>query len=76
MIIISSPLNSMIAHVCVVMFFIASRNFQLSEEEQWIYQAVLDQYPGNLLGKRTLYLDMLQRHFPHKSRHLLVSASL
>ncbi|KAH0513385.1 Coiled-coil domain-containing protein 148 [Microtus ochrogaster] len=48
------------------------RNFQLSEEEQWIYQAVLDQYPGNLLGRRTLYLDMLQRYFPHKSRHLLV----
>ncbi|XP_075841275.1 coiled-coil domain-containing protein 148 isoform X1 [Microtus pennsylvanicus] len=48
------------------------RNFQLSEEEQWIYQAVLDQYPGNLLGRRTLYLDMLQRYFPHKPRHLLV----
>ncbi|XP_040601329.1 coiled-coil domain-containing protein 148 isoform X6 [Mesocricetus auratus] len=48
-------------------------NFQLSEEEQWIYQAVLDQYPGNLLGRRTLYLDMLQRYFPHKSRHDLVS---
>ncbi|CAH6788590.1 Ccdc148 [Phodopus roborovskii] len=48
------------------------RNFQLSEEEQWIYQAVLDQYPGNLLGRRTLYLDMLQRYFPHKSRHDLV----
>ncbi|XP_040601321.1 coiled-coil domain-containing protein 148 isoform X2 [Mesocricetus auratus] len=47
-------------------------NFQLSEEEQWIYQAVLDQYPGNLLGRRTLYLDMLQRYFPHKSRHDLV----
>nr|XP_021494498.1 coiled-coil domain-containing protein 148 [Meriones unguiculatus] len=48
------------------------RNFQLSEEEQWIYQAVLDQYPGNLPGRRTLYLDMLQRYFPHKSRHHLV----
>lgn len=47
-------------------------NFQLSEEEQWIYQAVLDQYPGNLLGRRALYLDMLQRYFPHKSRHHLV----
>ncbi|XP_052037095.1 coiled-coil domain-containing protein 148 isoform X2 [Apodemus sylvaticus] len=47
-------------------------NFQLSEEEQWIYQAVVDQYPGNLLGRRALYLDMLQRYFPHKSRHHLV----
>ncbi|XP_055456445.1 coiled-coil domain-containing protein 148 [Psammomys obesus] len=48
------------------------RNFQLSKEEQWIYQAVLDQYPGNLPGRRTLYLDMLQRYFPYKSRHHLV----
>ncbi|GAB1286351.1 Coiled-coil domain-containing protein 148 [Apodemus speciosus] len=47
-------------------------HFQLSEEEQWIYQAVVDQYPGNLLGRRALYLDMLQRYFPHKSRHHLV----
>ncbi|KAM5280354.1 coiled-coil domain-containing protein 148 [Ctenodactylus gundi] len=48
------------------------RNFQLSEEDHWIYQTVLDQYPGDILGRRTLYLDMLQRHFPHKSRHDLV----
>ncbi|KAM6174497.1 coiled-coil domain-containing protein 148 isoform 1-T1 [Erethizon dorsatum] len=48
------------------------RNFQLSEEDHWIYQAVLDQYPGDLIGRRTLYLDMLQRYFPHKSRHDLV----
>ncbi|XP_004674691.1 PREDICTED: coiled-coil domain-containing protein 148 [Condylura cristata] len=48
------------------------RNFQLSEEDHWIYQAVLDQYPGDLCGRRTLYLDMLQRHFPHKSRRDLV----
>ncbi|XP_006872107.1 PREDICTED: coiled-coil domain-containing protein 148 [Chrysochloris asiatica] len=48
------------------------RNFQLSEEDHWIYQAVLDQYPGNLFARRTLYLDMLQRYFPHKSRQDLV----
>ncbi|XP_029423880.1 coiled-coil domain-containing protein 148 isoform X2 [Nannospalax galili] len=48
------------------------RNLQLSEEDHWIYQTVLDQYSGNLLGRRTLYLDMLQRYFPHKSRHDLV----
>ncbi|XP_062043007.1 coiled-coil domain-containing protein 148 isoform X2 [Lepus europaeus] len=48
------------------------RNFQLSEGDHWIYQAVLDQYPGDLYGRRTLYLDMLQRYFPHKSRHDLV----
>ncbi|XP_062933481.1 coiled-coil domain-containing protein 148 isoform X2 [Cynocephalus volans] len=48
------------------------RNFQLSEEDHWIYQAILDQYPGDLFGRRTLYLDMLQRYFPHKSRHDLV----
>lgn len=54
--------------------FVAIRNFQLNEEDHWIYQAVLDQYPGDLSGRRTLYLDMLQRYFPHKSRHDLVSA--
>ncbi|XP_051705476.2 coiled-coil domain-containing protein 148 isoform X1 [Oryctolagus cuniculus] len=48
------------------------RNFQLNEGDHWIYQAVLDQYPGDLYGRRTLYLDMLQRYFPHKSRHDLV----
>ncbi|XP_019492432.1 PREDICTED: coiled-coil domain-containing protein 148 isoform X3 [Hipposideros armiger] len=49
-----------------------NRNFQFSEEDHWVYQAVLDQYPGDLCGRRTLYLDMLQRYFPHKSRHDLV----
>nr|XP_045003811.1 coiled-coil domain-containing protein 148 isoform X2 [Jaculus jaculus] len=49
------------------------RNFQLSEEDHWIYQAVLNQYPGHLSGRRSLYLDMLQRYFPYKSRHDLVS---
>nr|BAB21888.1 hypothetical protein [Macaca fascicularis] len=48
------------------------RNCQLSEEDHWIYQAILDQYPGDLFGRRTLYLDMLQRYFPHKSRHDLI----
>ncbi|XP_044624816.1 coiled-coil domain-containing protein 148 isoform X1 [Equus asinus] len=48
------------------------RKFQLNDEDHWIYQAVLDQYPGDLCGRRTLYLDMLQRYFPHKSRHYLV----
>ncbi|XP_054535029.1 coiled-coil domain-containing protein 148 isoform X2 [Pan troglodytes] len=48
------------------------RNCQLSEEDHWIYQAILDQYPADLFGRRTLYLDMLQRYFPHKSRHDLV----
>ncbi|XP_004629960.2 coiled-coil domain-containing protein 148 [Octodon degus] len=48
------------------------RKFQLSEEDHWIYQTVLGQYPGDLIGRRTLYLDMLQRYFPHKSRHDLV----
>ncbi|XP_057407456.1 coiled-coil domain-containing protein 148 isoform X2 [Balaenoptera acutorostrata] len=48
------------------------RNFQLTDEDHWFYQALVDQYPGDLSGRRTLYLDMLQRHFPHKSRHDLV----
>uniref|UniRef100_A0A8C2UW25 Coiled-coil domain containing 148 n=1 Tax=Chinchilla lanigera TaxID=34839 RepID=A0A8C2UW25_CHILA len=51
---------------------VQEENIHLSEEDHWIYQAVLDQYPGDLTGRRTLYLDMLQRYFPHKSRHDLV----
>ncbi|XP_047402994.1 coiled-coil domain-containing protein 148 isoform X1 [Sciurus carolinensis] len=49
-----------------------NRNFQLSKEDHWIYQAILDQYPRDLFCRRTLYLDMLQRYFPHKSRSDLV----
>uniref|UniRef100_A0A8C3VHX4 Coiled-coil domain containing 148 n=1 Tax=Catagonus wagneri TaxID=51154 RepID=A0A8C3VHX4_9CETA len=49
-----------------------NRNFPLSDEDHWLYQAILDQYPGNLCGRRTLYLDMLQRYFPHRSRDDLV----
>uniref|UniRef100_H0XFD7 Coiled-coil domain containing 148 n=2 Tax=Otolemur garnettii TaxID=30611 RepID=H0XFD7_OTOGA len=48
------------------------RNCQLSEEDLWIYQTILDQYSGDILGRRTLYLDMLQRYYPHKSRQDLV----
>ncbi|KAM6179146.1 coiled-coil domain-containing protein 148 isoform 1-T1 [Rhynchocyon petersi] len=48
------------------------RNSKLNEEEHWIYQAILDQYRGDLFARRTLYLDMLQRYFPQKSRHDLV----
>ncbi|XP_077010021.1 coiled-coil domain-containing protein 148 isoform X6 [Tamandua tetradactyla] len=46
-------------------------NFHLNKEEHWIYQAILDQYPRDLIGRRTLYLDMLQRYFPHKSRLIM-----
>ncbi|XP_078003148.1 coiled-coil domain-containing protein 148 [Phascolarctos cinereus] len=49
------------------------RNFELNEEDQWIYQAVVDQYPKDIQGRRTLYLDMLQKYLPHKSRHDLVT---
>ncbi|XP_037704875.1 coiled-coil domain-containing protein 148 [Choloepus didactylus] len=48
------------------------RNFHLNKEDHWIYQAILDQYPRDVFGRRTLYLDMLQRYFPHKSRYDLV----
>ncbi|XP_027721506.1 coiled-coil domain-containing protein 148-like [Vombatus ursinus] len=49
------------------------RNFELNEEDQWIYQAIVDQYPKDIQGRRTLYLDMLQKYLPHKSRHDLVT---
>ncbi|NXT70308.1 CC148 protein, partial [Chaetops frenatus] len=50
-----------------------SRNSDWKEEDQWVFQTVINQYPNDLQRKRTLYLDMLQRYLPHKSRHELVA---
>ncbi|NXK26247.1 CC148 protein, partial [Arenaria interpres] len=48
------------------------RNIDWKEEDQWVFQTVINQYPSNLQRRRTLYLDVLQRYLPHKSRHDLV----
>ncbi|NWR56825.1 CC148 protein, partial [Bucorvus abyssinicus] len=48
------------------------RNKEWKEEDQWVFQTVLNQYPSDLQRRRTLYLDVLQRYLPHKSRHDLV----
>ncbi|KFP56467.1 Coiled-coil domain-containing protein 148, partial [Cariama cristata] len=48
------------------------RNIEWNEEDQWVFQTVIDQYPSDLQRRRTLYLDVLQRYLPHKSRHDLV----
>ncbi|NWZ97917.1 CC148 protein, partial [Nesospiza acunhae] len=50
-----------------------SRNSDLKEEDQWVFQTVVNQYPSDLQRRRTLYLDMLQRYLPHKSRQELVA---
>ncbi|XP_039349440.1 coiled-coil domain-containing protein 148 isoform X3 [Mauremys reevesii] len=52
---------------------VISRNVGWSEDDHWVYQTVINQYPSDLQSRRTLYLDMLQRHLPHKSRHDLVA---
>ncbi|NWW80550.1 CC148 protein, partial [Climacteris rufus] len=49
-----------------------SRNSDWKEEDQWVFHTVIHQYPSNLQRRRTLYLDMLQRYLPHKSRQELV----
>ncbi|KAF2978254.1 hypothetical protein EK904_000588, partial [Melospiza melodia maxima] len=49
------------------------RNSDWKEEDQWVFQTVINQYPSDLQRRRTLYLDMLQRHLPHKSRQELVA---
>uniref|UniRef100_A0A8B9PR11 Coiled-coil domain containing 148 n=1 Tax=Apteryx owenii TaxID=8824 RepID=A0A8B9PR11_APTOW len=49
------------------------RNINWKEDDQWVYQTVINQYPSDLLRRRTLYLDVLQRYLPHKSRHDLVA---
>ncbi|XP_035421940.1 coiled-coil domain-containing protein 148 isoform X3 [Cygnus atratus] len=48
------------------------RNSEWKEEDQWVFQTVINQYPSDLQRRRTLYLDVLQRYLPHKSRHDLV----
>ncbi|XP_071418853.1 coiled-coil domain-containing protein 148 [Pithys albifrons albifrons] len=50
-----------------------SRNSDWKEEDQWVFQAVISQYPSDLQRRRTLYLDVLQRYLPHKSRQELVA---
>ncbi|NXP24919.1 CC148 protein, partial [Scytalopus superciliaris] len=50
-----------------------SRNSDWKEEDQWVFQAVINQYPSDLQRRRTLYLDVLQRYLPHKSRHELIA---
>ncbi|XP_062974691.1 coiled-coil domain-containing protein 148 isoform X2 [Elgaria multicarinata webbii] len=47
--------------------------FQWSKEDLWVYQVVISQYPSDMQGRRTLYLDMLQKLLPHKSRQNLVA---
>ncbi|NWV33616.1 CC148 protein, partial [Grantiella picta] len=49
-----------------------SRSSDWKKEDQWVFQTVINQYPNDLQRRRTLYLDMLQRYLPHKSRHELV----
>ncbi|NXS94863.1 CC148 protein, partial [Jacana jacana] len=48
------------------------RNIDWKEEDQWVFQTVISQYPSHLQRRRTLYLDVLQKYLPHKSRQDLV----
>ncbi|XP_039179898.1 coiled-coil domain-containing protein 148 isoform X2 [Crotalus tigris] len=48
-------------------------SFQWSKEDLWTYQVVTGQYPSDMQNRRTLYLDMLQKLLPHKSRQSLVA---
>ncbi|NXC32615.1 CC148 protein, partial [Campylorhamphus procurvoides] len=50
-----------------------SRSSDWKEEDQWVFETVINQYPSDLQRRRTLYLDVLQRYLPHKSRHELVA---
>ncbi|XP_033371861.1 coiled-coil domain-containing protein 148 isoform X4 [Parus major] len=50
-----------------------ARNSDWKEDDQWVFQTVVNQYPSDLQRRRTLYLDVLQRYLPHKSRQELVA---
>uniref|UniRef100_A0A8C3EQD9 Uncharacterized protein n=1 Tax=Corvus moneduloides TaxID=1196302 RepID=A0A8C3EQD9_CORMO len=45
---------------------------EIDQQLEWVFQTVINQYPSDLQRRRTLYLDMLQRYLPHKSRQELV----
>ncbi|XP_073503238.1 coiled-coil domain-containing protein 148 isoform X3 [Phyllobates terribilis] len=49
------------------------RDCKWSEEDHWIFKAIVSQYPSDFPNRRTLYLDMLLKHLPHKPRSELVS---
>ncbi|XP_030310382.1 coiled-coil domain-containing protein 148 [Calypte anna] len=48
------------------------RSLEWTEEDQWVFQTVVNQYSRGCQRRRTLYLDALQRYLPHKSRQELV----
>ncbi|NWI69652.1 CC148 protein, partial [Todus mexicanus] len=52
---------------------VVRRNIDWKEEDQWVFHAVINQYPSDLQRRRALYLDVLQRYLPHKSRRDLVA---
>ncbi|KAG8432352.1 hypothetical protein GDO86_016843, partial [Hymenochirus boettgeri] len=48
------------------------RNCSWSDEEHWLFQFVISQYPPDLPNRRGLYLDMLLKHLAHKPREELI----
>ncbi|KAM8934547.1 coiled-coil domain-containing protein 148 [Pelodytes ibericus] len=48
------------------------RECRWSDENHWIFRSIISQYPHDLPNQRALYLDMLSRHLPGKSRQELV----
>ncbi|XP_030342375.1 coiled-coil domain-containing protein 148 isoform X3 [Strigops habroptila] len=48
------------------------RNTEWNEEDQWVFQTVINQYASDLHKRTKLCLDALQRYLPHKSRRDLV----
>ncbi|KAM4025923.1 coiled-coil domain-containing protein 148 isoform 2-T4 [Anomaloglossus baeobatrachus] len=49
------------------------RDCKWSEEDHWVFQAIISQYPSDFPNRRNLYLDMLSKSLPHKPRQELVS---
>uniref|UniRef100_UPI00398F1162 coiled-coil domain-containing protein 148-like isoform X3 n=1 Tax=Pristiophorus japonicus TaxID=55135 RepID=UPI00398F1162 len=48
------------------------RNCGWSEEEHWIFQVIVDLYSYETQNRNMLYLDMLMRLLPHKSKRELI----
>ncbi|XP_053327851.1 coiled-coil domain-containing protein 148 [Spea bombifrons] len=49
------------------------RDCTWSDEHHWIFGSIISQYPRDLPNRRALYLDMMSRQLPDKSRQELVN---
>ncbi|XP_007888092.1 coiled-coil domain-containing protein 148 isoform X1 [Callorhinchus milii] len=51
---------------------VTDRNCEWSENDHWIFRVIVEVYSPEVQNRNQLYMDMLQRLLPDKSKHALV----